>query len=193
MRMLQRTPLSLLFVQASAWTSMLSAHGSKAWYQCFMSAVLWTLRLGVTLPVPGPVLCRHVSTVPLLSPGRGVTLPTSGAAFYMDPLVNINGSLNHSPGARAAAAMAALPYDGYGAQTWWAGGGYDNTDVILFGGLTAVNKSESFPSGEGCSRYTMHTVAINAASSTCHDANGASPSTAPPHAAQSRKHTAVRG
>ncbi len=86
----------------------------------------------------------------LLTPGRGVTLPTSGAAFYMDPLVNINGSLNHSPGARAAAAMAALPYDGYGAQTWWAGGGYDNTDVILFGGLTAVNKSESFPSGEAC-------------------------------------------
>lgn len=83
----------------------------------------------------------------LSASGHGAPLPSNGAAFYIDPLVNVNGSLDHSPGARAAAAMTALPYSG------GVSNGPDNTDVILFGGLTAVNRSEAFPSGERCTHH----------------------------------------
>lgn len=59
-----------------------------------------------------------------------------GPAFYFDLLYNVNTSMgtSHSPGPRAGAALTGF------APT--------ANDAILFGGLTAVNKSADNPVGE---------------------------------------------
>ncbi|KAG2424642.1 hypothetical protein HXX76_014367 [Chlamydomonas incerta] len=67
---------------------------------------------------------------PYVKRGASPSLVNAGPAFYFDPLLNVNGSDMHSPGQRAGAAMAPLPYVTA-----------TNADVLLFGGLTAVNHS----------------------------------------------------
>ncbi|GLI60388.1 hypothetical protein VaNZ11_002398 [Volvox africanus] len=73
-----------------------------------------------------------VATAPLVNPDAeykgGLVLP--GPAFIYDQLWNTNGSLLHAPGERAAATLANFPFS---TST--------NADAILFGGLTAVNKT----------------------------------------------------
>ncbi|GIL64151.1 hypothetical protein Vafri_18054, partial [Volvox africanus] len=87
---------------------------------------------------------RSLSMTPLVDRSRsyvqrGSLTPlvvSSGAAFYYDELRNLNGSSTHSPGPRAAASLVALPFRGL-----------NNTDTLLFGGLTAVNRTPNNPAG----------------------------------------------
>ncbi|KXZ48361.1 hypothetical protein GPECTOR_28g768 [Gonium pectorale] len=71
----------------------------------------------------------------------------SSPAFVIDPLVNVNGSLNHSPGPRAGASLVPLPY---------LPGQPSNTDALLFGGLTAVNRSTDNPAGQPLLTNDVH-------------------------------------
>ncbi|KAG2432767.1 hypothetical protein HYH02_012899 [Chlamydomonas schloesseri] len=88
-------------------------------------AVLWQTKDDLTGSTP-----LVNSRKPYVKRGTSPSLVNPGPAFYFDPLLNTNGSDMHSPGQRAAASMANLPYVTA-----------TNADVLLFGGLTAVNHS----------------------------------------------------